>query len=166
MSEPTRIDAFVGKNTEYYARKWQQIEQGSALGGSFNGAALIGGVIWLIYRKLYAPMGIILLVILADVSVFIALEESGIVSSTFVEAWDRVSMYLYGGVMAVWGNYWYLRKFRKLDEESKIHSPDPEIQESFLREKGVTNTIGVWIGVLLVVALIVLVVLDEIASAA
>ena len=56
MLDDPRVEQFVGNNVAYYRKQWQRFldQPGSML--SFNGAALLGNIVWLAYRKLYAAL--------------------------------------------------------------------------------------------------------------
>ncbi len=153
MIERSKIEPFVVKNTDYYLDTWRSIEQGNALWLNFNWAAFFASGFWMLYRKLYPQVGILILVLIADIGIFTYLEEAGIESSGLVAFWNRVSPILYGSVIGLYGNYWYLRRFQRFDEMARNQSPDPSIQESYLRTKGGTNAIGVWSVILLIAAL-------------
>ncbi len=153
MIERSRIEAFVVKKTDYYNDKWQSIGYGTTPRVSFNWAAFFASGLWMLYRKLYPQLGILILVMIADIGIFTYLEEAGIISSGLVAVWDRVSPALYGWVIGSYGNYWYMRRFQRFDEMARNQSPDPSIQESYLRTKGGTNAIGVWAVILLIAAL-------------
>ncbi len=157
-SEQARIDAFVTKNTDYYLKKWQSFENGAVSVVSFNTAAFFATVFWLIYRKLYAPLLVIFAVMGADTALTIYLEESGVVSGQLIATWDRFAPMLYATVIASFGNYWYWRKFQRIEEQAKEHSPDAAIQEAYLRAKGGTNPLGVWLLVAFIVAVIAVVI--------
>ena len=158
MIDPLRIDAFVAKNADYYSEKWQSAENGATSLLGFNRAAFFAAAFWLIYRKLYIPLLIVIVVMIADVLLSVYLEESGIVSKELIAAWDRFSPFLYSSAVGLFGNYWYWRKFQNVDAEANSQSPDPAIQETYLRRKGGTNALGVWVVVAIVVALITLVI--------
>lgn len=143
MLDSNKIKAFAGDETEYYVQKWEAIEKGSVIGESFNGAAFLFNIFWLLYRKLYWQA---LLVVLAFVVVAI-----------FVEASTSVGVLLakYGGlivmvILGTWGNYLYLKKYQKTVRNSELLSSGPEEQMEYLRAKGGTAN-------LLVILLIVVV---------
>ena len=154
-SEQARIDAFVTKNTDYYLKKWQSFENGAVSVVSFNTAAFFATVFWLIYRKLYVPLLVVVAVTAADIAFTTYLEESGVVSGQQIAAWERFSPMLYATVIASFGNYWYWRKFQRIEEQAREHSPDAAIQEAYLRAKGGTNPLGVWVLVAFMVAVVI-----------
>ena len=159
MIDQARIDAFVAKNADYYSKKWQSAENSATSLVGFNKAAFFTAAFWLIYRKLYVPLLLVLAVMVADITLSVYLEESGFVSRELIAAWDRLSPILYATVIGSFGNYWYWRKFLRVHAEAKSQSPDPAIQEAYLRRKGGTNALGVWVLAAFTVALITLAIL-------
>lgn len=154
MPDREDIDAFVVKNADYYSEKWQAFHNTSDSVTSFNKAAFFTAGIWLIYRKLYVPLLWLVVVLIVDVSLSIYLEDSGIASAGLIALWDRFSPLIYGGVIGTFGNYWYWRKFQRMEEQARTQSPDPAIQLHYLQSKGGTNAIGVWLVITILVALI------------
>ena len=154
MIEQSRIEAFVGKNSVYYLEKWRLFENESNSRVNFNKAAFFLSAIWLVYRKLYFQLGVLFIVLVADISISVFLEDAEIVSPIVIALWDRFSPIVYGTVIGMWGNYWYFRRFRSFDDDARTQSPDPAIQETFLGSKGGTNVLGVSVLIILFVALI------------
>ena len=152
MIERSTIESFVVKNTDYYFDRWRSIEHGNPLWLNFNWAAFFAGVMWMLYRKLYPQVGILILVLIANIGIFTYLEEAGIESSGLVAFWDLVFPILVTSVIGFYGNYWYLQRFHRFDEMAQNQSPDPSIQESYLRTKGGTNAIGVSVAILVIAA--------------
>lgn len=66
-----KIESFVVENAGYYRDKWQKFNDkpGSVL--SFNLAACLGQIIWLVYRKLYVPLFWAVVILIADVALWI-----------------------------------------------------------------------------------------------
>ncbi len=153
MIERSRIEAFVVKKTDYYSDKWQSIGYGTTPRVSFNWAAFFASGLWMLYRKLYPQVGILILVLIAASGIFTYLEVAGIELSGLVAFWDLVFPILVTSVIGFYGNYWYLQRFHRFDEMARNQSPDPSIQESYLRTKGGTNAIGVWAAILVIAAL-------------
>jgi len=140
MLDRASVDAFVEKNTEYYFEKWTAISDGTSSRVHWNWAAAIGGVVWLLYRKLYLPVGIILVVGFMDIYLTTTLEDAG-VFPVAVRFWDKISYWVYAAVFGSWGNYWYYQKFRKANEllpEMPVNSDD---RLSQLTKSGGTNIV-------------------------
>ncbi len=125
MLDDPRVEQFVGNNVAYYRKQWQRFldQPGSML--SFNGAALLGNIVWLAYRKLYAALFWVMILMFADVGLFIYLDEAELVSDAFLDLYGVVSSILLLGVVALFGNYWYWKKFLRtggLEDAGKIRS--------------------------------------------
>ena len=99
MIERSRIESFVVKKTDYYVDRLGSIEHGNGLWFNFNWAAFFVSGFWMLYRKLYLQVGILILVLIADIGIFAYLEEAGIISSGLVTLWDLVAPLLYGSVI-------------------------------------------------------------------
>lgn len=143
MDEQAAIAAFVGKKASYYAERWQRTDADSPPGLSFNLAAALFGLLWLAYRKIYVPLFALIGVMIAEVAVAIYLEEAGLVPANVIVVWDRISTFVYAAVVAGFGNRWYWRRFQKTLAVSREVSPNPELQEDYLRERGGTSIVSV-----------------------
>lgn len=153
-SQTSRIDAFVGRKSDYYKPIWISFASANSSKVRFNFAAAFFSAVWLLYRKLYLAFSILIIVVIADSAISVYLEESGVVSRAVIAAWDRLSPFVYGGVVGAWANYWYFSKFEKLNRVAMDHSPDPEIQNAFLKKKGGINLAGPGIVFLISIALV------------
>ncbi len=125
MLDDPRVEQFVGRNVAYYREQWQRFIDNPASKISFNGAALIGNVIWLAYRKLYLALFWVMVLMVADVALFIYLDEAQLVSEGALSLYGTVSSIVLLGVVALFGNYWYWKKFLKtggLDTEAKLRA--------------------------------------------
>jgi hypothetical protein len=157
MDEKASIEAFVGKKADYYRKKWEIPEGHSAPPLTVNKAAVFAGLFWLAYRKLYVPVLGVIAVIIADVQLETWLEARRFVSNEMVAAWDRLSPFVYGGVIGVFGNRWYWKKYRRIAEQAGAQSPDLTIQEVFLRKKGGPSVLSVCIGIAIIAGFVALV---------
>jgi hypothetical protein len=151
MNHDEKVQAFTVKNSEYYAQKWRRLHDGSRSIFSFNIAACLGQVIWLAYRKLYVPLVWLTLVYIADVALTLYVEENQLVSPALISVWNWVTAILYLGVVGLLGNYWYWRKFRKIEAQAESR-PDSDSQLAFIRAKGGPNASAAW-GVVIVLLL-------------
>ncbi len=133
-----RLRAFVGPRAEKYHTRWRPMLGAHAHRTSWNWSAALFGGFWLLYRKLYVIAGLLLAIIVVDVNITVELEEAGIAPKA-IAAWDRMSYWIYGGVMGIWGNYWYLRKYQKALEAADQQTLAGEEQMAFLRKSGGTN---------------------------
>jgi hypothetical protein len=146
MLDDAKIDAFVGKNPDFYRAKWRRFQESPDAVLSFNLAALVGQSFWLAYRKLYLPLfallglalvwGFTFALLLIDKPEFLTANEDLV---------DGVNLSIGIALMALpalFGNYWYWRKFRRTAQQAASRHADAEAQERYLQSKGGTNAAG------------------------
>jgi hypothetical protein len=138
MEDQSQIEAFVGKNSDYYIQKWSRIGAGGGDRLSWNWAAAIGGIAWMLYRKLYTTAIIVFAVIFVDAWITVILEESQVFPIA-VAIWDRFSYILYLVVFGWWGNYWYFRRYQRIADLSEREMQSPTDDHGIFAEKGGTN---------------------------
>jgi hypothetical protein len=139
MDESTAIAAFVGNKSAYYARVWQCKDGEPRPRLSVNVAAVIFGLFWLAYRKLYTPLLAVIGIMLADGLSISALEDTGMIPAVMIDAWDLIAPLVYAAVLGGFGNRWYWNKYQKTAAKARSASPDPLLQEAYLRERGGTS---------------------------
>ncbi len=142
MSDPAidndNLDSFVVSNTHYYRSKWQKIVATPASMLSFNWAASFGQVFWLAYRKLYLPLVWAVVAYIAYVALWFYVDDKQLISTNVsaVSSW-AVSI-LFFAVFGLLGNYWYWRRFRKVERQAMSRYSDRDSQLRFLRTRGGT----------------------------
>ena len=128
---------FVGKNYDYYARKWK----------NWNFAAFFLGIGWLMYRKMY---GISLIYAAAMVALGTLEILFNISSSASTGASIGIAV-----MLGSQGNSWYKihcnKKIKKLVETM----PTPNILESELAQQGGTSIVIAIAGVIGLIALLI-----------
>ena len=149
MLDDAKIQSFVGKNSGYYRTKWRRFHDKPGSIASFNAAACFGQVVWLAYRRLYAPLLWLIVVGFADVSVVLYVEENQLVSANLITAWNLFAGILYLAVPGFLGNYWYWGRFRKVEQQADSEKLDRSAQVQFIRSKGGTNPLGAWLVIVL-----------------
>ncbi len=159
MIDHPGVEAFAEKNVEYYIEKWTTIADSTSSRVHWNWAAAVGGIIWMVYRKLYLPLIIVLVVGFADAYITVELEDAG-VYPTAVAIWERASYWVYAAVFGSWGNYWYYLKFQKADEAAAGISGDSTERLNYLAEKGGTNILIAGIALLSISAAAIWTVLE------
>jgi hypothetical protein len=156
MPDDAKIDAFVVKNPDYYRAKWQRFQESPDAVLSFNLAALVGQSFWLAYRKLYLPLfallgvsvvwGFAYALLLIDNLEWLTANEDLVYGVNLAIGIALMAL------PALFGNYWYWRKFRRTEQRATSQYPNTEAQERYLQAKGGTNAAGV---VALILALLV-----------
>ena len=147
--DAAEIESFVGRNASYYASKWQRFADKPGYVPSFNVAAAVFGLFWLVYRRLYIHLAWVVVVLAVDISLSFYVEEQGFFPPDVIFAWDVLASLLYIVVIGALGNYWYWNRFRKVAMSAKSRYADQDKQLQFLQHKGGTNTIAVWTTVVL-----------------
>lgn len=98
---------FIGKKAEYYLNKWEKAEDPSKA-FSWNWWAFIGGIVWMLYRKMY---------LYSLIFIFISIISSQLSGSIYLEIFFKL---LVGAI----GNSLYYRhaakKIQNLKEPEKI----------------------------------------------
>ena len=140
-----KIDAFVVRNAGYYRNRWRRFHEKPGSIASFNWASCLGQILWLAYRKLYAPLLWAVIISIAYVSLWIYVDDEQLVSEDLSDAWSWIFSLVYLAVFGFFGNYWYWRKYRKVERQASSSRSDKEAQLQYIRSKGGTNPIGVWI---------------------
>lgn len=147
MLEDAKIEAFVVKNPDFYRAKWQRFQESPGAVLSFNFAALVGQSFWLAYRKLYLPLFALLGVSLgwgfAYALLLIDNLEWLTANEDLVYGVNLAIGIALMALPAMFGNYWYWRKFRRIEQRATSRYPDTEAQEQYLQSKGGTNAAGV-----------------------
>lgn len=138
MEDQSQVEAFVGKNSDYYIQNWSQIVADGSNRLSWNWAAAIGGIVWMLYRKLYMTAGIVFVVVFVDAWITVILQESQVLPIA-VAIWDRFSYILYMLVFGWWGNYWYFRRYQRIAELCEREMQSPTDSQVLFAEKGGTN---------------------------
>lgn len=147
-----KIDAFVRRNAGYYREEWKKFRDGPGFKVSFNLAACFGQVLWLAYRKLYAALLLSVVFTVGYVSLWIYVEEMKLVPGDLAEAATWLVAFLYLAIFGFLGNYWYWRRFRKIDQQAASRHSDPDGQLRFLRSKGGTSPVGASLVVVIMIA--------------
>ena len=120
-----------------------------------TGAALLGSVFWLAYRRLYRPILGLTLLVGAEVATISYIESAGLLSDTAVFVWDVTASVLLLVLITAFGNYWYWKKYQRTLRVVRADGGDPASQEKLLRLKGGTSSAAVWlVSILLLVPVI------------
>lgn len=149
------IESFVVRNVGYYRDRWQKFRDTPASVLSFNLAACLGQVIWLVYRKLYVPLLWATVILIAYVALWLYLDDRQWVPEGLLSAWGWFATFLSFSLFGFLGNYWYWRKFQKVERQAAALHTEKAAQLQTLRSKGGTTPIGASLVVVLLVLPIV-----------
>ena len=107
---------FIGPKANFYVPKWIAIQQGSMV--SFNLAAFLVGLLWLLYRKMYLECGILAFIIVVEtlISEYYFLPQ--FTNYTQQATYNIIINLMYGLALGLFGNLLYYnnaqRKIKKL----------------------------------------------------
>ena len=135
---------FVGKNYQYYQKKWATAAvKKSPL--SWNWAAFFLGIIWMVYRKMYSLAAIVFAILVLDVVIetYFPLPES----------LGRAVTWAVAALFGWFGNIWY-----KSHVDKKVKAINaafaPEQVNIELAKQGGVNAPAAWtIGIILLILL-------------
>ncbi len=148
VSEDESLELFIGKNHDYFARKWAIAEQKKSK-QSWNWAAFLLGFSWMAYRKMYLYSWIFIGVVIIEILCEYAFNLP-----------DKLSNAINIGIAVTFGwqgNYLYkLHAEKKIKEITAMNSPEQIKVE--LAKQGGTN-IGAAIGFVVALAAIMLLVI-------
>jgi hypothetical protein len=155
MLDNASVESFVIDNSAYYRAKWQRFHDTPGAISSFNAAACLGQIFWLAYRKLYMPLlwlvGVSFAAGVANALLVLDHQDYQSNNANLISGLNLslgVLLYVVPGFL---GNYWYWRRFRRVEQQAAAKHPDRDAQLRFIRSKGGTNPIG---AVLLIVLLL------------
>ena len=149
------IQIFVGKNYDYYQRKWALTNTSVSI-KSFNVAAFFLGIVWMIYRKMYLYAAIVTTFLVADaiIETYYPLPEAAGKALTW-------GVYIAFGLLA---NLMYKTHVDKKLKDISANFPPEQVNAELAKQGGV-NLAGAWaFGVLLIliVGLAVWAILSEV----
>jgi hypothetical protein len=147
------LEQYFGKKKDYYLPKLQALENGEKY--SFNLNAFLFGVFWVLYRRMYFYVFILLLVAVAESK----LEK--IILDRFGNTYDMqmslrlLWLIIFGTVLGNFGNYFFLEYSKKKVKKIISTTDDEEIRMKKLKKSGSGNwIIIVSIALVLVLSLI------------
>lgn len=147
--EAAELSAFAGTKAPYFLSKWERALRGEGSATSFNLGALLLGVLYLLYRKLYLQSAILVgvLVLWTVVEEFLLSEPL----SPGLSAGLQLALYV---VIAMKTNAWYLQLASNKIATAKAEGYEGEELLEVLRARGGVN---LWLPLLLFCGLVALV---------
>jgi hypothetical protein len=142
---------FVGKNADYYARKWgKRNRQGKPAAYTWNAAAFLISPVWLVYRKMYRQAAFYLVAAMAIVAACLLLDDST------GEILSRAASYALTITLGLYGNAMYHDHARKTIDKLRSQGLSGATLGEELQRRGGTNPVAAWILVVVMTAVIVL----------
>lgn len=138
------VATFVGKNAAYYQKKWLNAKNGGSMG--FNPAAFFLGVMWLIYRKMYAYALIVAGLLIVDM----------VIESYFPlpMAFGQALTWAIAGIFGSLGNNWYKNHTDKKIAAITAAFPPEQVSAELAKQGGVNPAAAWGIGITLVVIIV------------
>jgi hypothetical protein len=115
---------------------------GTSANLGFNWAASIGQPLWLAYRKLYLPLLLTILGYILYATFWLIVDERELFTprlSTTLNSMVAIALF---AVFGVFGNYWYWRRFRRVQQQAKLRHGDMSDQLQFIQSKGGTSSVN------------------------
>lgn len=147
------LAAFVGqKYYSFYRDKWFKSHNSTLDGNkkplnilSLNLAALLFGIFWLFYRKMYKEALVVLIIV--------SLVDLGLMHLVGMDVYDRINEYAFWIaeliLLGFLGNYLYFRHTVKKIKQAERLLSDRAVIEQQLIEQGGTTWIGAFYGIVL-----------------
>jgi len=147
------VGAFIGKEADYYFKKWQPILEGQGQWAGFNWAAFFLTDLWLAYRKMYKAIFVYYGAKIAG-GVLLGAIIGKHIDSRILE----ILVGLVAGIVCgVFGNIWYLSRTLKVVNEIRSQGLQEEAYFQSLSKFGGTN-------IRLSIGLLILVIVFEVLS--
>ncbi len=138
---------FVGKKGEYYHTKKDEIEGGNLV--SFNFGAMIFGLSWFVYRKMYLPFLIFASFTLMESSIAVYCYRENIVTHKQMNIYDYSMTIIYALFFGLIGNFLYIKHCKiKIDKISNKGLTNENLNLT-LRDQGGTSLIGAIISLII-----------------
>lgn len=139
MNDLELFESFFQESNSYYLEKLELFEKGKRY--SINYSALIFGVFWFLYRKLYKESLLIFLIIFLR-TIF----ENFILNKFFDVENIKVFGFLFNILLLIFlgfiANSLYIKKAKKVIENIKKNNENIDLQKNILVKKGGTNIIA------------------------
>jgi hypothetical protein len=147
------VQTFVGKNYEYYQRKWQ-LELGAING--INVAVFYLGVVWMVYRKMYMYAVIVVALLILD----------GVLETNFPfpEVIGKALTWGVYSIFGILGNMMYKSHVDKKMKEISASFPPEQVNEQLAKQGGV-NLAGAWVlgvGLLVLMGIAVWIIMSDV----
>ncbi len=142
------LRAYFGPNAAYFLGQWELWREGNP--NSLNPAAFLWGICWLVYRQMWLPATVAILLFWCFGLVETQLQPllDAHISSTYL-VWVRLGVLHL--LIAKYGNQIYLQKTRREVDQVKMAFPPSEVIPE-LRTRGGTSRLAVVIFLLLLLS--------------
>ncbi|TBL69839.1 DUF2628 domain-containing protein [Paenibacillus thalictri] len=156
-SEEQEFRTFIGRNADFYLKKWKLRDKG------WNWAACFCGFLWLVYRKMYLNLLIvflvhILLILIGLVIITYSSSEaiSDLLRKFFPFAIFSISLFVIPLVMGFFGNRMYYSHAKGKIEHVKSKILNEAEREKRIRQQGGIGVVGLLLTVFITMVIVVL----------
>lgn len=137
---PTEVEirAFVGRNADYYLKKWQPHLTARGVGAGFNFAAFLFGALWAGYRRMWAVTWILYILyglLLAEVIAELVRYSDGLYDRP-PGLWEGLVAFCIGLVCGGYGNRWYLAQTSRAVARVREEGLPDEAAHQLLAQRG------------------------------
>ena len=128
------LKLFVGKNYEYFEKKWAIIEESKSK-RAWNWAAFFGGVFWMAYRKMYFYSWIFIGAIVVETLLEYAFSFPAKYSNAL-----NIGISMTFGMQA---NYWYKLHVEKKIKEISFSNSNEDLKIELAKQGGTNIAAGI-----------------------
>lgn len=153
MEKTDLYEAYFQDSSNYYLEQLNYYEKGKKFG--FNFSAVLFGVFWFLYRKMYLEFFVIITIFYAE-SQFENYVLAELIGTEQAELFSFAVDIILMVTLGIIGNNLYLKKAKRMAEQAQIRFADPEQQKEFLAKKGGTSILLVMIAFALFVLTVIL----------
>lgn len=153
MNQYKLYEDFFQQSNSYYLEQLDHYQNGRKY--RFNYTALLFGIFWFLYRKMYLEFFIIFIILQIEAYVenAILVNLIGTEQTKLVKLLVTISFLIILGII---GNNLYLRKANRIVQKAEESFNDYEEQKRFLQRKGGTSYVYVTVLIILLILALVL----------
>ncbi|NML58846.1 DUF2628 domain-containing protein [Chryseobacterium cheonjiense] len=153
MEKTELYEAYFQDSSNYYLEQLNYYEKGKKFRFSFS--AVLFGVFWFLYRKMYLEFFVIIIIFYAE-SQFENYVLAELIGTEKTKLLSFVISIILTITMGIIRNNLYLKKAKRMVEQAQMTSIDPEQQKEFLTKKGGTSVLFVMIAFALFVLAVIM----------
>lgn len=143
--------SYFGRSPDYYTKRLELYLQGKKY--SFNIYAFFFNCAWLVFRKMYKPFLLLLLVFLILAIIVETLHQTGAISNSTNSDINILYYFLIPAITGCFSNKWYIKRSIKTVETAVSNSDDSTSVTEYLKKKGGTSTVALVIFIIISIVL-------------
>jgi hypothetical protein len=154
--------AFIGRNADYYLRKWGSGRFADRPSSGFNWAAFFFSGFWMAYRKMYRFFAIFIGIVLGESIVEQWLVARGVMTEQTSVSLDRLGSLVVAIVFGAFANRWYYAHARtQILKVREFDLNDDDYQSALVRRGGTSLFVGLGLTLLILIVAVVCLVAAE-----